>query len=127
MDSLSFSFNKSNKEKYFDYATSCIKDKNPLKKRLGIIILLKGFINNTDINRVFDIILTLSNESDYYVNMAIAWLLCEAFVKCRDKTMSFLKNKKISTFVLNKTISKCRDSKRVSTEDKLYLKTLFLK
>ncbi len=127
VDTLNFSFNISNKQKYFDYAASCIKDKNPFKKRLGIIILLKGFINNIDINRVFDIILTLSNESDYYVNMAIAWLLCEAFVKCRDKTMSFLKNKKISTFVLNKTISKCRDSKRVSTEDKSYLKTLMKK
>jgi hypothetical protein len=47
-----------------------------------------------------------------------SWLFCECFIKRRDKTIEFLKNHKLNKFTINKGISKCRDSYRVSKEDK---------
>ena len=60
----------------------------------------------------------------YYVNMGIAWLLCECFTKYRDKTLRYLVKSKVNTFTFNKTISKIRDSYRVTKEDKAYLNML---
>ena len=57
--------------------------------------------------------------------MANAWLICECFVKCRKETLEFLKKHKLNTFTINKFISKCRDSYRVSNEDKELLKQLY--
>ena len=58
------------------------------------------------------------DEKEYYVNMMNAWIFCECFIKQRDKTMEYLKRHKLNKFTINKGISKCRDSYRVSDIDK---------
>ena len=63
----------------------------------------------------------------YYNDMAIAWLLSVAFVKNRDETFEYLNYDKLSNFTHNKTISKIRDSFRVSAEDKELVKRLVRK
>lgn len=50
--------------------------------------------------------------------MCIAWLVCELMIYNRDKTLKYLENHNLNTFTINKAISKCRDSYRVSKEDK---------
>ena len=50
--------------------------------------------------------------------MAVAWLLCELMIKQRDKTLVYLNHHNLNKFTINKMISKCRDSFRVSREDK---------
>ena len=61
------------------------------------------------------------NEEEYYVNMCIAWFVAECFIKRRETTLKFLKTNKLNKFTINKAISKCRDSYRVSAEDKQML------
>ena len=56
--------------------------------------------------------------------MAISWLLAESFVKYRIKILELLKSKKLNPFVQNKTISKIRESLKVSKEDKELVKSL---
>ena len=74
-----------------------------------------------DLTEIFDIIDSLQNEKKYYVNMAVAWLMCELMIKNRIQTLKYLENHKLNDFTINKTISKCRDSFRVSKEDKEFL------
>ena len=50
--------------------------------------------------------------------MAIAWLLCELMIYNRDMTLKYLEHNNLNIFTINKAISKCRDSYRVSKEDK---------
>jgi 3-methyladenine DNA glycosylase AlkD len=50
--------------------------------------------------------------------MAKAWLLSVCFIKYKEKTFDFLKITKIDNFTVNKTISKIKDSLRVSSIDK---------
>ncbi|MGN1057828.1 MAG: DNA alkylation repair protein [Candidatus Avelusimicrobium sp.] len=81
------------------------------------------FLDNQHIDQVFKILDNFKTEQHYYVNMANAWLLCECFIKQREKTLNYLKNHNLNNFTINKTISKCRDSFRVSKEDKEMLLT----
>lgn len=113
-----------NKEKeYLEISKDLIKSDKTFIRRIGIIILF-SVINEKYTNDIFEIISNLKNEKEYYVNMAISWLLCECFIKQSSKTKLFLESKKINTFVLNKTISKCNDSYRISQENKKMLKKI---
>lgn len=91
------------------------------KRRIGIIILFSLVNNEKYLKEIFKILDNLFYEKEYYVNMAAAWLMCECVIKHRDKTLKYLNNHHLNKFVINKTISKCRDSYRISKEDKKYL------
>ena len=93
-------------------------------KRIGLIIFLKLLSYDEFASQILSIIKTFKNETEYYVNMVNAWIVCESFIKHREKTLALLKEKSLSKFTQNKAISKCRDSFRVSNEDKEFLKTL---
>lgn len=116
-DLLSFNV-KGNEEKYYSLVLEYIKSNLPFVRRVGLSILFKFIDNDLYINKIFDILNMFYYEEEYYVNMMIAWLFCECFIKRRDNTIKFLKNHKLNKFSINKGISKCRDSYRVSIEDK---------
>lgn len=95
-----------------------IKNEKPFVRRIGMSILF-NFINNSDyIDKIFKLLDKFYYEEDYYVNMMNAWLLCECFIKQRDKTLRYIKNNNLNKFTINKAIQKCRESYRVSKEDK---------
>lgn len=114
---------KNEEKKYLMLSKKLVKSPNFIVRRLGVRILF-NFYNDLYINDVFKIIDSLNKENDYYVNMCIAWLLCELFIKNRENTYKYLLNNKINDFVRKKCISKCRDSFRVSKDDKILLKSL---
>lgn len=107
---------------FSDLAYSLILDSHEFIERVGYIILLSYYIDDEHIDSIIS--LSLKESSYYYVNMAISWLLAESFVKYRIKILELLKSKKLSPFVQNKTISKIRESLKVSKEDKELVKTL---
>lgn len=119
-DILSFNI-KNNEEKYYNLALEYISYPLEFQKRLGISMLFP-LINSQYIDKILNIINSFTKISDYYVDMILAWLLCECFIKERDKTLEFFKNNKSNTFIINKAISKCHDSYRVTVEDKDMLK-----
>lgn len=63
-------------------------------------------------------------SDEYYVNMAIAWFYATALSKQWDYTLPYIEKKLLGAFVHNKTISKARDSFRITPDQKEYLKTL---
>lgn len=80
---------------------------------LYFTIIKKGYTKEA-----FKMLDSLRGEEKYYVNMSAAWLLAELFTKYRDETLRYFENNKTNDFIVNKAISKCRDSFRVSKEDK---------
>jgi len=116
-DLLSFN-TKGKEELYFLLTEEYIKSSYPFQRRIGLLILFDFITNNSYIKRIFEILNSFYEETHYYVNMMIAWLFCECFIKRREETLSFLKSHKLNKFSINKGISKCRDSFRVSIEDK---------
>lgn len=124
IDSLKFNFTKDNKKLFMSFAKEILHNENTFVRRLALIIMLKLAGEKTFVDEIFKCANSLYDETEYYVNMANAWLLCEMFIKHRDKTIEFLKNHNLNDFVLKKMISKCRDSYRVSEKDKANLKKL---
>lgn len=122
-DTLKFVINKDNKSSYFNLAQNLIKNEKTFTRRVGVRILFK-FLDDEYIDRVLKIILSENDEKEYYVNMALAWLMCECFIKQREKSLKVFETKKLNQFVQNKAIDKCRDSFRVNSDDKLLLKKL---
>lgn len=119
-DTLKFNV-KNNEENFMNLSKEYIKDELPFVRRIGMFILFKFIENDKYIDEIYNRLNQFENETDYYVNMMNAWLICELFIKRRDKTLEFLKNNKLNKFTINKAISKCRDSFRVSEEDKAEL------
>lgn len=119
-DLLKFNI-KGDEEKYYNLCLQYIKSSKPFVRRTGMLILFE-FIDNDDyIDKIFELLNSFEDEEEYYVNMVNAWLFCECFVKRREETLKFLKTHKLNKFTINKGISKCRDSYRVTNEDKDYL------
>lgn len=116
VDTISFDV-KNKEQEFFELAKKYLKSKKVFVRRCGIRIFFK-FLTSEYLKEIFEIIKEMKDEKEYYVNMAISWLVCEAFVKNKAITLKLLKSQELSPFVQNKTISKCRDSYRVSKEDK---------
>ena len=101
-------------------ASSLIYSNSEFLQRVGYIMYLDYYIDDDHINDIYHLATIPSDY--YYVNMAIAWLLATSFLKYKPMIMDLLKSKTLGTFVQNKTISKIRDSYRVSSEDKEIVK-----
>ena len=81
------------------------------------------FLNDRYIDEVLRRYADIRSE-DYYVRMGIAWGVATAYVKYPEKVLSLLKEKKLDVWTHNKAIQKCRESRRVSAQDKEMLNTL---
>lgn len=123
-DQLKFTITKDNQHQYLKLVEEYINSPLTFRRRIALIILFK-FITPEQIDMVFKYANSLFSEQEYYVNMANAWLLCECFIKCRKETLEYLKEHNLNNFTINKMISKCRDSFRVSKEDKDLLNRLY--
>lgn len=119
VDILKFNI-KNQEQEYLNLAKEYLKSKEEFVRRIGVRILF-NYTENEDLTEIFDIINSLQNEEKYYVNMAVAWLMCELMIKNRNQTLKYLEKHRLNDFTINKTIGKCRDSYRVSKEDKEFL------
>lgn len=108
---------KSNPKWFFEYFLNFLKTPEPFTVRTGLITLLNFYIKEEYLERIFKSLDQIKIEH-YYVNMGIAWLLAEMYTKYPIETESYFKKSKINDFTMNKTISKIRDSYRISKEQK---------
>ena len=87
------------------------------KRRMAIIFYFT-LIKYDYFKEAYEIIDSLTSEEEYYVNIGAAWLLCELMIKDRDRCIKYYENNKTNKFIINKSISKSRESFRVSRTDK---------
>lgn len=111
------------KYNFISYAISLLKKEEPFQVRVGIVILMKNYLTKENIAQILNEIKQIKSDN-YYVNMAIAWLISEAYVKFPNKIIAFLSHTKLTPFIYQKSISKICDSKRVTKEEKEALKLL---
>ncbi len=107
---------------YLPFIKDYLKDSNPFVVRIGIVLFLDYYLPD---KKYVPLIFSLCDEiqtTDYYVNMAIAWLLSICYIKHKELTTAYLNNNKLSSFVYRKTIQKILESRQVSDLDKKYWK-----
>ena len=95
-----------------------LKSQKEFETRTGVVCLLDFYVNAGYLSQIFEQIESLKKRDEYYVKMAIAWLLAECYIKFPVETEAFMKKTKLNAWTFNKAISKICDSYRVSVEDK---------
>ena len=63
-------------------------------------------------------------SKEYYVNMMTAWFFATALAKQWNAAIPYLEQNRLDPWTHNKTIQKARESYRITTEQKEYLKRL---
>lgn len=100
-----------------------LKSGNEFEIRFAVIMILLYFLGSDHIDRSLRALAEIKHEG-YYVKMAVAWALCEAFIKQREKTISFFQTKKLDPFTSAKTASKICGSRRIPEGDKALARQL---
>ncbi len=85
--------------------------------RFALVMYLDYFLNEEYIDDILKNIDKIKNK-EYYVQMAIAWLISVAYVKQKEKTEKYLLKNNLDRFSQNKSIQKICESSRVSEDDK---------
>ncbi|MBQ7242193.1 MAG: DNA alkylation repair protein [Firmicutes bacterium] len=94
--------------------------------RFGIEMLMSFFLNEDFKEDYLEMTADISSE-EYYVNMMIAWFFATALAKQYESSLPYIENKKLEKWVHNKTIQKAVESRRITNEQKEYLKSLKIK
>lgn len=111
------------KNEFFNYLERYINSENEWYIRFAFVIMLDYYLEDEYIDEVLkrcDCI----NSDKYYIFMAQAWLLATAYAKQKEKTHRYFLDNSLNDVTFNKAIQKCVESRRVTEDDKKYLKTL---
>ena len=92
-------------------------------KRFAIEMLMTHFLDDDFKEEYLELVASIKSE-EYYLNMMIAWYFATALAKQYDSSIKYIKDKRLSAWVHNKTIQKAVESYRITDEQKIYLKTL---
>ncbi len=91
--------------------------------RFGICVLMRHYLDEGFSPDLPELVRT-AEPDEYYVNMAKAWYFATALVKQRDAAMPYLKERKLSPWVHNKTIQKAVESFRIDEKEKSLLSSM---
>ena len=118
-DSLASSLKivKKNLDEFLIKINEYLNDSYEYKVRFGLVLLLDYYVEEKYLPKIFKLVDNLKCK-EYYIEMAIAWLVAECFIKYPDLTWPYIKKNNLNKFVQNKTISKIRDSYRVDKKVK---------
>ena len=115
-----------NKDNLLPYIEKWLSSDHVYTARFGLVTLMKYYLDEDFSPEYLEKAAAVSLDS-YYTEMAKAWFFAEALIKQYEATLPYLKEKKLSDWVHNKTISKACDSCRISPETKDFLRLFRLK
>lgn len=111
------------KEAWWQFAQTRLESEQTYEIRFGLVLMLHAFVEEKYLPAIFaHTSRILCNE--YYVSMAVAWLLSVCCVKFNGQTVRYLQNGTLDKETHNRTIQKCVESFRIPAETKEQLKQL---
>ncbi len=117
---------KKNRKRLLSDIDRWLKSEHIYTKRFAIEMLMVHFLDGDFspciLKRVADV-----KSGDYYLDMMVAWFFATALAKRWDESIPYIENRRLDTWVHNKTIQKAIESYRVPDENKALLRTLKLK
>ncbi len=121
-----FSKYVSRSDLYYATLAQWLQSPSPFRARCGMIGLMKNYLDAAHIVDVLNMLKRI-DYSHYYVMMGGAWLLSVIYLKDKDGVLALICDSAIDKKLRLKTISKLRDSFRVSAGDKAMLKDIAAK
>lgn len=113
---------KKNLNEGYNYILNLLNSNKPFDKRFGLVLLLDFYINDEYIDKILEIV--KKYDENYYVKMAISWLISICYIKYPHKIKPLFKNNELNIWIHNKSIQKIIESHRINQNEKDELKKL---
>ncbi len=98
----------------------------PYTVRFGVGMLMEHYLDG-DFDLAYPEMVARLRSEEYYVNMMIAWYFATALAKQYDAVLPFLEEQRLDVWTHNKAIQKAIESRRITSEQKAYLRGLKIK
>ena len=102
-----------------------IKAEKTYTVRFGVGMLMEHFLDE-EFDPEYPAMVAEIRSEEYYVNMMIAWYFATALAKQYESVLPYLEQKRLDDWTHNKAIQKSVESRRITEEQKIYLKSLKL-
>lgn len=114
---------KNEEEELWNFILTLINhSEKPFKVRFGIIFLMKYFLKEPYLDKIFNELKELTYGS-YYIDMGVAWLLATSLINNYEKTSLFiLECNNLNNFVYQKSWQKALESHRISDDKKVMIR-----
>ena len=107
-----------------EFIDSYLDSENEYEVRFAVVMMLYHFLDDEHTIEVTKRIERIKHQG-YYVKVAVAWLISIMYIKYPAYTYGYLEEDcNLDDITFNKAIQKINDSKRVSDDDKFYIKDL---
>ena len=103
-----------------------LRAEKPFTVRFGILMLMKFYLDEFFDEKHLQLVADVQAEN-YYVQTVAAWYFAEVAAKKFDAAIPFLRDKKLSPGVHEKTIQKICESRKFSDDKKNYIKKFKMK
>jgi len=122
-DQMSPKIFKKHKDLLLTHIIEWIDSEKTYTVRFGVGMLMEHFLDD-DFDPLYPEMVAKLRSEEYYVNMMIAWYFATALAKQYESIIPFIEEKRLDDWTHNKAIQKSLESRRITEEQKLYLKSL---
>ncbi len=113
----SLKMTKRHKEEMFAFLVPYAKSERAYDRRFAFVMFLAYFMEERYLGEIFALC-DAYDGTEYYVQMAIAWLVSVAYVKCKEDTCKYLECNQLDDVTYRMSLQKIIESNRVSKEEK---------
>ena len=122
-DQMSPKIFKKHKDLLLTHIIEWIDSEKKYTVRFGVGMLMEHFLDD-DFDPLYPEMVARLRSEEYCVNMMIAWYFATALAKQYESILPFIEEKRLDDWTHNKAIQKSLESRRITEEQKLYLKSL---
>lgn len=122
-DQLSPKVFKKNRSELIDQIKQWVCSDRTYTVRFGIGMLLEHFLDD-DFDPIYLEMVSKISSEEYYIRMMVAWYFATALAKQYTKALPYIEEQRLDIWTHNKTIQKAVESRRITLEQKEYLRRL---
>ena len=122
-DQLSPKVFKKHRQKLLPHIEKWIASEEVYTVRFAIGALMRYFLDD-DFDLAYPELVAAVRSEEYYVNMMIAWYFATALAKQYESILPYFETQRLDDWTHNKAIQKAVESRRITMQQKEYLKNL---
>lgn len=122
-DQMSPKVFRRHRQELLPYIKTWLASDKTYEVRFAVGMLMAHFLDD-DFDLTYPGLVCGIRSKEYYINMMIAWYFATALAKQYDAVLQFLEEKRLEPWTHNKAIQKAIESRRITPEQKEYLRGL---
>ena len=122
-DQMSPKIFKKHKDALLSHIKEWIRSEKTYTVRFAVGMLMEHFLDDA-FDPCYPAMVAEIRSEEYYVNMMIAWYFATALAKQYESILPYIEQKRLDDWTHNKAIQKSVESRRITEEQKIYLKSL---